>query len=589
MKDIGLGVLDPYTIIIALITLVLSQILFGNEIPLDTSNAIQLFVSLAIFTGYLYLARSLFRLPVAAIRAWIITFEENHIEYITPRWHGFKGFLWIIRDTILFLLWVPPLLILFLIHVFNFSNADFNIPHPSKRLKKYYENNWLRFFLKFTDRIGIVLITLIATFPYMQRSVQVLGIVGLEVMVFVFMLKGNFSAIIKDNLNKVTQKKLQEKDIVDGEKEENQHSKNEHTETIRRLSSEKIYISHCKTCNKTCAGESEEKLPIFCSLQCRQKWFPSWERDWEIGDGVERQLIEEQRKMGYSDFDSFSQATTQLKEIAEDFLGEKAVWTLLAMIHDLSAWNYTSAYTHYKNSLRDTLSQISQKNDTTKYIYLSIILDENEELVYAVINLLINARYKYPLETYLTPSPLLNHKTLRIRQAAIKFLGENGDLERIYNHLGKKGYYDDEFIIQTLKIYGKESIPYLKKSQKHQLSWIRLGATQALIELGIETKEPDFVIGTFLCPVCGVQDSITIPTGWQIEKVRNSNFFKNIFRHTETKTKCEACKTSLSIKTLLPSSELFRREYKRVATRHRRNAEGNWDIPSDGDWGNSKA
>ena len=113
-------------------------------------------------------------------------------------------------------------------------------------------------------------------------------------------------------------------------------------------------------------------------------------------------------------------------------------------------------------------------------------------------------------------------------------------------------------------------------------------ATQALIELGIETKEPDFVIGTFLCPVCGVQDSITIPTGWQIQKVRDSNFFKNIFRRTEVKLKCQACETSLSVKTLLPSSELLRREYTRVATDNRRNVEGNWDIPPDGDWGNGK-
>ena len=575
MKDIGLGILDPYTVTIALITLVLSQVLFGNEIPLSTTDVLQLFISLVIFTGYLYVSRSLLRLPIAAIWAWGVLAESGTSYYLAvPRWHGLRNILHTIKDIVLLLLRIPVVLVFFLFAISNFSSLDFN----------YQEKKWSSALLMLIERVGLIIIAFVATLPNMQNSVQVLGSAGLVIMVFVFMLKGNFSALIKDNLNKVLDKKQKDKNKNSENESDASHPKSEQKKIIQRHTN--VYISHCKICNKPCAGESETEVPVFCSLQCRQKWFPLWERDWEIGDEIERKLIEEQRGLGYSNFEIFSQTTLKLKENAIDFLGEKATWALLAMIRDLSTWNYSTKQNldQYKRHLQDILEKILKEKEAAKYVYLSVILDKNEELAHTAINLLTNTQYDYPYGTFWSLRTLLNHESLAIRLDAIILLGRIQDFTGLYNHIGQKDIPDDTYIINILKSAGE--VTYLEKLQKHPTPWIREEATEALISLGIEIQEADFIIATFPCPNCKTQNTINIPTGWQINKVRKSNVFKNVFRQDEMKLKCDKCKTSISVKASPSTEEIFRRKYKEINT-SRRNIKRNRYLPSD-DFGNGE-
>ncbi len=73
MTDIGFGLLDRRTVITVLFTLVLMQLLFGLQIPVDIKNVVQLFIDLVVLTGYIYLARTIYRIPVAAIVATYTT------------------------------------------------------------------------------------------------------------------------------------------------------------------------------------------------------------------------------------------------------------------------------------------------------------------------------------------------------------------------------------------------------------------------------------------------------------------------------------------------------------------------------------
>jgi hypothetical protein len=57
MTDLGLGIVDRRSVLVVLFTVLLSQVIVGNTLPLDTASVQGLFASLVIFTGFVYTAR----------------------------------------------------------------------------------------------------------------------------------------------------------------------------------------------------------------------------------------------------------------------------------------------------------------------------------------------------------------------------------------------------------------------------------------------------------------------------------------------------------------------------------------------------
>jgi hypothetical protein len=52
MTDIGFGLIDRRTVLVVLISWVLAQVLFGLQLPVNTSSISGLFIDLVLLTGY---------------------------------------------------------------------------------------------------------------------------------------------------------------------------------------------------------------------------------------------------------------------------------------------------------------------------------------------------------------------------------------------------------------------------------------------------------------------------------------------------------------------------------------------------------
>lgn len=195
MKDIGLGILDPYTVVIVFVTLALSQVFFGYQIPLDTTNAIQTFISLVLFTGYLYFARSLLRFPIAAVMAARLTNKDLSItDDFKSREKGVKRLKPIFRSFLDVLRHIYIVLGFWSLITFNFSNE-------AKRSPEVF-NLLFRYVVAIIDRLGLIAITFLATLPQFKVYFQNISIVGLVVMAILYVFKGNFSAFLSDSLKK---------------------------------------------------------------------------------------------------------------------------------------------------------------------------------------------------------------------------------------------------------------------------------------------------------------------------------------------------------------------------------------------------
>lgn len=195
MKDIGLGILDPYTVAIVFVTLALSQVFFGYQIPLDTTNAIQTFISLILFTGYLYAARSLLRLPIAAVMAARLVNKDMRItDDFRTKEKGIKKFKFILKNFLDLLRHARILVGSWLLITLDFSNEAKRLPEVFSLL--------VRFGIAIVDRLGLIAITFLATLPQFKPYFQNVSIVGLVIMAVLYVFKGNFAALLSDSLQK---------------------------------------------------------------------------------------------------------------------------------------------------------------------------------------------------------------------------------------------------------------------------------------------------------------------------------------------------------------------------------------------------
>jgi hypothetical protein len=235
MKDIGFDLIDRRTVIIVLVTFVLAYIFLGYQIPVDIQNAQNLFVGLVMLTGYIYFARTIYRLPVALVISTmsIINFyfdkrentekKEKDESLPSSKNSFFKRLGLSILSSISWVIYaifsLPFLLILLLYLVLTFGDYSEReneiISGLPKKARSYFRKNrssakMVKAFFDILDRIGVVCIAVIATIPQLGNLVKIIGVSGLVAMVALFIFRGNFTALIKDIVEKEEEDKKRE-------------------------------------------------------------------------------------------------------------------------------------------------------------------------------------------------------------------------------------------------------------------------------------------------------------------------------------------------------------------------------------------
>lgn len=209
--DIGFGLIDRRTVIVVLFSMIIAQALWNLQIPLDTSNVGRLFVDLVLLTGYLYLSRSIYRFPVAFIASLFMMGEI--LRGISSLTHELLESLNSQTDKSIFTA-LKKLGALFLLYVGAPIGAVFALPllifsfgqWIEVRSKRGDYDGWgtrlLAMFLGTLDRAGVIAIAVLATVPNFRFVVNAIGIAGLIGMVVVFTIRGDFTALVRDILEK---------------------------------------------------------------------------------------------------------------------------------------------------------------------------------------------------------------------------------------------------------------------------------------------------------------------------------------------------------------------------------------------------
>jgi len=611
MKDIGLGILDPYTVVIVLVTLVLAQVLLGYPVPLDTTNATSLFISLAIFTGYIYLARSIIRAPVMGIKAFLYINEKfDPLGALQPHGRWFVYLKSFFRNLIGFFrhLWLLP--VYWLLLVFDFSGAAYQDANPDGRLRPLLENKRLRFILNILDRSSIIIVTFLVVLPPLQGYLNGVGIAGIIFMTVLFVFRGDFSGLIQDELQtKINAKPAPKIDAVIENTQVFQPVVSEKStiDTIDRLGIQ-LKVSSCAICGKRCTAQHEDgSAPLVCSDECRKKWFFTWDRDWCIGSGKPREVINKirlanhesltlnglahthptvlwvftenpkknslfiraphfiraQKKvlpcpipepLGYENLNFIETALAELEKLASEGNSSEqteAVWAMLGMQRDISIGAEDRWRLDRERMISNVLAKLYQDKPFTYHHLEKALTDESDAVIQSAINIIEKNPPDLEKLNKRNIWALLKHHSWSIRHAAIRVLGQAGQLKAIYEHLGQQGHSDDQVVIDSLRLYGKESIPLLRNAQTHHFKWIREKATQALIDLGIDTVEPEMVIQNFKCPNRACRKIIEIKYPNEFDITQDDIYQLNFFQRSKFQNSCKYCGTKIGLRLAL--------------------------------------
>jgi hypothetical protein len=211
MNDLGFGILDRRTVIVSLLTIVIVNVFFQFALPIRISNAGEFFIDLVLFTGYLYLARSLLRLLIPIIFTLINTpidrvrnftwsqrisemIEKKNVGKLKIAVYKIVHVLIYSIKSVLFVITIMPIVVLF-----NSSDVEAQII----KLESKRETTRRATIIRFVDRIGLIAIVIFATMPNYIATAKKVGAFGLIVMIFIYLLKGDFTFFIRD---KITEK-----------------------------------------------------------------------------------------------------------------------------------------------------------------------------------------------------------------------------------------------------------------------------------------------------------------------------------------------------------------------------------------------
>jgi hypothetical protein len=217
MTDLGFGLVDRRSILVVLFTIGVSHLVLGNPIPIDTTNALTVFLGLLVLTGFIYASRSILRLFVAFLFALLripydfftIYKNESDRPYYLQNLYPLRG----VRGV---------LVALSLSLKQAFTVGFFN---PSFRHREWHHNpEWVDYFnaidktygfLGIVDRLILVVLSFAITLPPLVDRLSTIGLTGIIVLMFVYILTGSFTLVIDDAMRKAEiQQQRQHRDLT---------------------------------------------------------------------------------------------------------------------------------------------------------------------------------------------------------------------------------------------------------------------------------------------------------------------------------------------------------------------------------------
>lgn len=207
MTDLGFGLADKRTIILVLVVFTVSYAFFGFSIPIDTSSATSIFLSLVSLTGFLFLSRNLTRIALTLLGTIVsipfrIRAEFKSLKRLHPtRPPGLHDDpIDALRES-----WTAETSVELVSNVLMQLRYDLWLPLV---FRDWYWNTggskeWPRFLvLGALDRVCLIAIAFLPTVPVLRPYVSIVGICGMILMLAVYVLTGRFTFLVWDATHK---------------------------------------------------------------------------------------------------------------------------------------------------------------------------------------------------------------------------------------------------------------------------------------------------------------------------------------------------------------------------------------------------
>lgn len=224
MNELGFGILDRRTIIVTLLTIVIVNMLFQFDLPIRVDNAGDFFIDLILFTGYLYLARSIFRL-LALLFIFLVRMpsdrihdfkwskrinemieKENISKFSKLKVFVYKTiyvFAYFIKSVFFTITMVPFVV---------FFSSDYE--EEIKYLESVNGTARRAALFRFFERVSLIAIVTFATIPNYTTTSKHVGVFGLTIMIIIYIFKGDFTFFIKDKIAEDIEKKTSKNKLI---------------------------------------------------------------------------------------------------------------------------------------------------------------------------------------------------------------------------------------------------------------------------------------------------------------------------------------------------------------------------------------
>lgn len=221
MTDLGFGFVDRRSVLVILFSLGISYLVFGNSIPINTSNAITAFLSLVVITGFIYAARSVLRLILAVLSTLLlIVVDFSRVLYNNIRANRsrdqHRSAIGEVKEVV-----VQDFLRGFLRPILR--NRDWNFIQREGFHQPWYPGLYIssglvpdvRFdpllgILGIIDRAFLIAISIGITLEPISQRLQALGLLGVIVLLVVWILTGTFTLVIDDATHKAERDRQKE-------------------------------------------------------------------------------------------------------------------------------------------------------------------------------------------------------------------------------------------------------------------------------------------------------------------------------------------------------------------------------------------
>lgn len=207
MTDLGFGLADRRSVMVALFIFLLSNLAFGYPLPIDTTNAVALFTSLVILTGFLFAARTFSRILLATVYTVLRTpfdlYEAASYKRMddTPPTgrsrlvKGLRSLRRVLREGASESFTNGILVPLFGVQDWDWTaGRHYSVPIGAHSL--------VFGVLGIMDRLSLIGIAFAATLPASIAIRQTVGLIGIVLLLLAYVVTGRFTIALKDAFHK---------------------------------------------------------------------------------------------------------------------------------------------------------------------------------------------------------------------------------------------------------------------------------------------------------------------------------------------------------------------------------------------------